>query len=335
MKYKFRFAWMLMTAALAGCRGVQSVGAPAAEQAQAIDGIWHLMLWVTVPIYLMVLAGLAFALRRRGAEASGAGADPDAQARVGRALRVWIGFIVVVLLGLAFASYWVDRRLLQEESQPALSLHVTGKQWWWSVKYQNADPSQEFTTANELHLPVGQRARIELEGGDVIHSLWIPRLAGKLDLVPGRKNVLWLTPREPGVYRAQCAEFCGLQHAKMALDVHVHTAQDFERWRHASLAPARPPRDALAAQGQQLFLGGSCALCHAITGTNAASHAGPDLTHLASRRTLAAGTLPMDHASLRAWLADPQAVKPGTNMPKVPLTEPQLDALVAYMESLK
>jgi cytochrome c oxidase subunit 2 len=137
------------------------------------------------------------------------------------------------------------------------------------------------------------------------------------------------------VYRAQCAEFCGLQHAKMALDVQVHTARDFERWRRAALAPAPPPRDALAAQGQQLFLNGSCALCHAITGTSAASHAGPDLTHLASRRTLAAGTLPMGRASLRAWIADPQAVKPGTNMPKVPLTQAQLDALVAYMESLK
>jgi cytochrome c oxidase subunit 2 len=322
----------LLALALAACSaGVQSMAAPAAEQAMGIQWLWRLMLWVCVPIYLLVLAGLAFALRRRGAAADAA----NAEARADSALRAWVVFIVLVLLGLALSSYALDRYLLQREAAPALSLRVTGKQWWWAVEYQARDPSQRFTTANELHVPAGRRVRIELESPDVIHSLWIPRLDGKLDLVPGRHNVMWLTPRTPGTYRGQCAEFCGLQHAKMALDVQVQAPADFERWRRAQLQPAPAPSNLLAQRGRQLFESGPCAMCHAITGTSAASHAGPDLTHLASRRTLAAGSLPMRRDALRAWIADPQAAKPGTNMPKVPLDDAQLDALVAYLETLK
>jgi cytochrome c oxidase subunit 2 len=324
----------LLAWALAACRaGVQSMAAPAAEQAAGIQSLWHLMLWVCVPIYLLVLAGLAFALRRRRAAVDAEATSGEARADA--ALRVWVVFIVLVLLGLALSSYALDRYLLQREAQPTLSLRVTGKQWWWAVEYQSDDPSQRFSTANELHVPAGARVRIALESPDVIHSLWIPRLSGKLDLVPGRHNVLWLAPRTPGRYRGQCAEFCGLQHAKMAIDVQVQAPADFERWRRAQLQPAAPPADPLAQRGLQLFESGPCAMCHAITGTSAASHAGPDLTHLASRRTLAAGALPMNRAALRAWIADPQDAKPGTNMPKVPLDKAQLDALVAYLETLK
>jgi cytochrome c oxidase subunit 2 len=283
-----------------------------------------------VPIYVLVLVALAWSLRARAASAGDAG-EPAAA----RGLLLWSGFIVLVLFGLTFASFAVDRRLLARERHADLRVQVTGKQWWWQVAYPDADPSKQLSTANELHLPVDRTARIEMQTADVIHSLWMPRLAGKLDLVPGRRNVLWVTPRKVGVFRGQCAEFCGLQHAQMALEVEVHDAAGYAAWRARQLAPPPPPATPLALAGQQLFLHGSCAMCHAIAGTTAASHAGPDLSHLASRRTLAAGALPMSHAALRAWLEDPQAAKPGTNMPKVDLDAAQLDALVAYLETLR
>ena len=325
---------LLAVLPLAGCvAGVQSIGAPVAEQAEGIQWLWRLMLWVCVPIYLLVLGGLWVALKRRR---GGAGGEPgDGEARARRGLRWWIGFIVLVLFALAFSSYSIDRYLLQREADPTLSVRVTGKQWWWQVDYQSTDPSQRFASANELVLPAGARVRVELVAADVIHSLWLPRLAGKLDLVPGRQNVMWLSPRKPGEYRGQCAEFCGLQHAKMALDVRVLSPSDFEHWRQAQLRPAAAPSDALAQRGLHLFEEGPCAMCHAVTGTKAAAHSGPDLTHLASRRMLAAGALPMTRPALRGWLLDPQDAKPGTNMPKTDLDGAQIDALVAYLETLK
>jgi len=216
-----------------------------------------------------------------------------------------------------------------------LKIQVTAKQWWWQVDYLDPDPSRHFTTANELRLPVDRPAEIELRSADVIHSLWIPALAGKEDLIPGRENRITMTPRKAGDYRGQCAEFCGLQHAHMALDVQVLDATGFERWRRQQLAPAVPPAGASARLGEQVFASSACAMCHRIRGTTAGGVTGPELTHFASRRTIAAGTLPMDRAALTGWIADPHARKPGVDMPAVPLAKREREAVVDYLMGLE
>jgi cytochrome c oxidase subunit II len=189
-------------------------------------------------------------------------------------------------------------------------------------------------TANEVHLPVDRPARIELRTTDVIHSLWIPVLNGKEDMIPGHANVIVMTPRKTGTYRGQCAEFCGLQHANMALDVQVDDVAGFNAWLARQRMPAAVPASPGAVKGQQLFDAGPCAMCHAIQGTSAGGTSGPDLTHLASRRMLAAGALPLNRGTLAAWIVDPQRHKPGTNMPAVPMQPQQLADIVDYLMGL-
>jgi cytochrome c oxidase subunit 2 len=203
------------------------------------------------------------------------------------------------------------------------------------VRYDHGDSSRIVHTANELHLPVGVPARISLQSTDVIHSLWIPNLAGKQDLIPGRATDLSLLPLHEGVYRGQCAEFCGMQHANMALDVTVESPAAFARWRAAQLASPPPPATPLAQAGQALVTNGACASCHSIAGTNASGQVAPDLSHVASRRSIAAGTLAMNHANLAGWIANPQEIKPGNNMPAVPMNPGQLAAVTAYLETLR
>ena len=317
-------------AAVSGCNRIQSSLAGAGDQARAIESIWHLMLWVCGSMYLLVLAGLAFAMLR----GRGTGHAVASERTLERGLFGWVVLTAVLLTVLTAASYAVDRQLHAAPVNP-LKIQVTAKQWWWQVDYLDPDPSKQFTTANEVRLPVDRPAEIELRSDDVIHSLWIPALAGKEDLVPGRENRITMTPREVGDFRGQCAEFCGLQHAHMALDVQVSEPGAFEQWRTAQRALAMPPASASARRGEQLFASAACAMCHRIRGTIAGGVTGPDLTHLASRRTLAAGTLRMEPGALAAWIADPQAHKPGVDMPGVPMSPADRAALVDYLMGLQ
>jgi cytochrome c oxidase subunit 2 len=329
---------VLLAFALVGCSGVQSALDPAGDQAARTMDIWRLLLWVCGFMYALVLAFLGWALwRARRALAGEPIADGDqsaAERPMQRALAGWTGLIVIGLVGLAAGSFLVDRSLAQASTANALHVKVTGAQWWWKVEYQDPVAGQQVVTANELRLPAGRPAIVELHSEDVIHSFWIPNLAGKLDLIPGRTNQLVLNPRREGVYRGQCAEFCGLQHAQMALDATVLSPAAFEAWRQAQLKPAEPPQTPQEVRGQQVFMQAACVSCHTITGTDAAGTSGPDLTHLASRRMLAAGALPVDRGGLITWLHDTQAVKPGNHMPVVKLAPGDLDALVAYLGSL-
>jgi cytochrome c oxidase subunit 2 len=308
---------------------------PAADQAQAIATVWQDLFWPNVVIYVVVLAALAWALWRRRAAAVD---TPESQARHTRnwtrALIGWTVFIAVVLTAYTALSFVQDRRLLARESD-ALRVRITGQQWWWNVEYLDPDPSRQVTTANELHLPLGRMTRIDLQSGDVIHSLWIPALNGKEDLIPGRHTELALTPRAAGRYLGECAEFCGLQHAHMALPVTVESPAAFAAWLDRQRAPGAAPASPSAERGKHLFESGPCAMCHAIAGTEANSHAGPDLTHVASRPMLAAGALPNDRAHLAAWLTDPQAHKPGTNMPNPRLQPNEVSDLADYLEGLR
>jgi cytochrome c oxidase subunit II len=216
-----------------------------------------------------------------------------------------------------------------------LDIRVRGYQWWWEVTYLDAHPQQVFSTANEIHVPVGRPVHLKLAAADVIHSFWVPNLAGKQDLIPGRQNSLTFTASQVGVYRGQCAEFCGLQHAHMALLVIVDDNDAFERWRTQQLTASVPPRGRQQQTGKQLFESKACAACHTIQGSLASGSIGPDLTHLASRHYIAAGLLPTNRGTIAAWVADPQTLKPGSNMPQVPLTADELNALSAYLADLR
>jgi cytochrome c oxidase subunit 2 len=322
---------------LAGCNRVQTGLEPAGDQASAIHGLGQLFFWVCAAMYVLVLGFLAVALwrgRHKLRDLTPATSTPG-EAGLTRTLYGWTALIVVGLFVLTAGSFLVDRALAHVGPQP-IKLKVSANQWWWRIEYPDeADPSQTVITANELHLPLNRTAEIELASNDVIHSFWLPNLHGKTDLIPGRTNKIVLTPRKLGLFRGQCAEFCGLQHARMAFEVKVDTPADFAAWKARQVAPAAEPVTPLAQHGREAFLQTACSNCHAVRGTEAGGTVAPDLTHLASRRTIAAGTLPFSRGALQAWIADPQSQKPGTNMPAVGLTPDQLNGVVAYLETLK
>jgi cytochrome c oxidase subunit 2 len=213
---------------------------------------------------------------------------------------------------------------------------VVGHQWWWEVKYPDeGNPQNTVETANEIHVPVGRPVFIKMTSGDVIHSFWAPNLDGKKDLIPGHETRTWFRADTAGVYRGQCAEFCGHQHAKMSFFIVAEPRIQFEHWLESQKGEAAKPADSLTQTGERVFLSGTCAMCHAISGTGAGGHYGPDLTHLASRRTIAAGTLPNTTGNLAGWILDPQSIKPGAKMPPNQLEPAALQALLAYLESLK
>ncbi len=214
-----------------------------------------------------------------------------------------------------------------------LRVLARGYQWWWEYRYTTA--SGEVVAANELHIPVGFSVDLALEAHDVIHSFWVPELNGKTDMIPGHINHLRLYAPRAGAYSGQCAEFCGLEHAWMRISVIADEPVDFARWLTAQAAPRLPPSGAVAEAGERVFTANVCASCHTIRGTGAAGLAGPDLTHVGSRRTLGTGVLANDDAGMRAWIADPQRYKPGVFMPQVPLSAADLTALVAYLRSLQ
>lgn len=247
-----------------------------------------------------------------------------------------VGPAVILLVVFAYTIGSL-RALTLERSASDLEVEVVAHQWWWEVRYLDPVPANIVTSANELHVPVGRRVRIRLRSSDVIHSFWVPRLAGKVDLVPGTENLTWIRADSVGAFRGQCAEFCGVQHAHMAFLVVAHEPDEFERWIAREREPAAEPAaaDTLAREGRLAFEAHGCALCHSVRGTRASAAAGPDLTHFASRRTIAAGTLPNVRGYLAGWIADPQAAKPGNHMPRVPLGARELNAIVAYLETLR
>jgi cytochrome c oxidase subunit 2 len=297
------------------------------------------MLWVCGLMYLLVLAFVAAAIwkaRRHLVGPPVAHAEQSLHHRpLLQALSGWVGLTVGGLLILAVGSFVVDRQLALAEAGDALEIKISANQWWWKVEYEDPVAARRIVTANELHLPLGRPARITLEAGDVIHSFWVPSLGGKQDLIPGRTNHLTLTPRRTGLFRGQCAEFCGLQHANMALDVTVESPAQFAAWAQAQRQPALAPSDRQTILGRDVFVGAACGRCHQIGGQAAMGQTGPDLTHLASRRSLAAGSRPYSRGALAGWIADPHGLKPGNHMPYVATSPDELNALVDYLDSLK
>jgi cytochrome c oxidase subunit 2 len=317
-----------------GCAGLQSALHPAGPQATYISHLWWLMFWVCTGIFVLVVGFLLYGVFHPRPQHQTTTA-PETERRTAAVVVAAVVMTGLVLLVFLVADFWTDRALAALSTSQPLKIRVTGHQWWWDVQYQATIPSQMVTTANELHIPVGRAVLLELTSHDVIHSFWVPNLHGKKDLIPGYVTTLWIQADQPGVFRGQCAEFCGHQHAHMAFLVIAEPPKAFSAWFEAQQHPAVAPSEAMQQRGQEVFLSASCGLCHTIRGTPAAARAAPDLTHLASRQTLAAGTLPNVPGHLAGWVVDAQRIKPGNKMPPNSLTGSDLQALLAYLTSLK
>lgn len=328
-----------VAAVLGGCSRLPAALEAKGRAAEQIAGLFWLFTAVMAVVWLLVVVGLAVALLRRRSQTERTAVLVPLDSRSDRiATRVIEGAVAltaVILVILTAASYFTGKSLADLGRNEPLTVRITGWQWWWSVTYESGEASRTLTTANEIHLPADKPVLLKLGAGDVIHSFWVPEIAGKEDLIPGRENYLRIIATVPGVYRGQCAEFCGLQHAHMGLRVIVEPEQQFDAWYEAELKPANLPATGEARRGRDVFLARPCVMCHTIRGTSAASRAGPDLTHIASRLYLAAETLPNTRGSLGAWIADPQSTKPGAKMPLTDLSADELNAVIAYLEGLR
>ena len=304
---------------------------PQGPAAEAISDLWWLMLGLGAAVFVLVAVLLAIGLfRRRPAE------EPDEQEEDPGRARWWIvgGGVVlpVVVIGIVLAAtVGTMRDVSTAAPDGALVVEVVGHQWWWEVRY----PEQRVTTANELHLPVGRPVSVKVTSADVIHSFWVPALAGKMDALPDKVNTLVLQADQPGEHHSECAEFCGLQHRHMELIVTAEPEAAFTSWMSGQQRPAADPATEPARRGQAVFLRAGCASCHTIRGTTVAVSNAPDLTHVAGRPTLGAGALPNSAEDLAAWVSDPHASKNGVLMPKPELTDEQLADLLAYLGELR
>jgi cytochrome c oxidase subunit 2 len=295
-----------------------------------IDVLWWLMLVLGGAVFIIVMALLAYALFRRRP----AGGQTTFDRRPLSSLWfVLVGGAIVPVVILAVVWGYTLKVMASSDTSPegAMKIDVTGHQWWWEVGY----PDQQFSTANEIHIPVGVPVEVHLHSPDVIHSFWVPQLAGKTDAIPGQENVMSLKADAAGTYRGQCAEFCGIAHANMAFLVIAEPQAQFDQWAEAQRKPGFHSTDPTLVEGEQIFLGSACVYCHAVRGTNASGTLGPDLTHLASRTTIGAGALHMNADDLARWITQTQDVKPGNKMPPTKLDQQSLDRLDAYLQSLK
>jgi cytochrome c oxidase subunit 2 len=314
---------------------VTSIFKPLSTPAESVYQSALLTLAVCAVIFLIVGGLLAYTVIRFRRRAADDGSEPPQIYGSNQIELAWtvLPILIVFVLILVTARTTSD---VQNQPVPPDSLKVTvvGHQWWWEIRY----PELGFVTANELHAPVSAAARrkltfLRLESADVAHSFWVPQLAGKTDLIPNRVNSMWIEPKEAGTYLGNCAEYCGAQHARMLLRVIAHEPEDFDRW--VAAQRQRGAEDARAQAGREVFFGASCVNCHAISATAAKGRFGPDLTHLMSRDTLASGAAPNTPEKLRAWMRDPQTIKPGALMPNMQLSEKELDQIVAYLLTLK
>jgi len=304
-------------------------------------GLIVLSLAVVGIITIAVVAGVVVRRRRESAESLAA---LPAQRGAGGLAWFWVGMplTVIALVGTLGWTVAVLATIDSPKTRPRLVLEVTGRQWWWQVRYLSDNPAETFVTANEIHIPIGEPVLVKLIGADVIHSFWIPALTGKTDTIPGQTNVAWLQADRPGRYHGQCAEFCGIEHARMGLDVVAQSPAAFEAWRQGQARPAAAPEGGPEVTGEEVFAG-HCAVCHGVRGMSLPvvrrpgeeGVPAPDLTHLMSRETLAAGTVPNTVGGLSGWIGNPQALKPGARMPKTYLSGQQLSAVVGYLETLR
>jgi cytochrome c oxidase subunit II len=323
------FGWLLWLISGTPLSYLEGQGFRASNTAQLL---WYMIFVSLAVIFFTCFVVLGGIYRpRQGVEPPTAIAHPPGDL-------AWIftgvGVSTLLLLGTVIWTVIVLNANSAPRQVPALTIGVIGHQWWWEVRYENGDPSRTFTTANEIHIPVGKPIQFNLSAADVIHSFWVPKLAGKTDLIPGQTNKTWFEAANPGVFRGRCMEYCGLQHAHMNLMVIADPPDQFKAWQANQLLPQKQAlADTSAAAGQSAFIQ-KCGVCHTVRGTGALGIVGPDLTHLMTRTTIAAGTLPNTVGYLSGWIADPQDIKPGSYMPRLNLSGPELERVRSFLRTL-
>jgi len=320
------FTWLVDLAAVAGIDGPQSALVTAGRDAELIAQLFTVMAVGALVVWAAVVAIAVYVIRVH---------EPHGE-RAANLLVLGGGVALPTVVLGALLAYGLPMlpAVLKPAPEGGLRIHVTGKQWWWRVQYVTTHGTVE--TANEIRLPVGKRIDLRLSSVDVIHSFWVPSIAGKVDMIPGRLNRIALEPTRTGIFRGTCAEYCGASHALMAFHVVVTDAQEFSAWLDAQARPAQPPADALAARGETVFTVNGCTACHTVRGLATAAHIGPDLTHVGSRLRIAAGTLQNEPQAFIRWIAEADRIKPGVHMPAFRALPPDdLSALAAYLDGLQ
>lgn len=328
-----------MLLAVAGFGGNHSALNATGPQAGHIEHTFMLFFWVTAIVYTLVILVMFVSVAKRRSRLPNIPApmqtteasDRSAMRMVAGSMAVTITLLFVLLV----SSFFTSRATASLTSQTPVTVNVYGHQWWWELNYPNGEADKTVDTANEIHIPVGVPVMIHSTSRDVIHSFWAPNIHGKRDLLPGYQTDLFIQVDQPGIWRGQCVEFCGEQHAHMSFLMVAQSKKDYDAWLAAQAMSAPDPQDPMAARGKQVFLTHSCVMCHTIRGTTANARTGPDLTHLASRQTIAAGTLSNNIGNLAGWILNPQSIKPGVRMPPNPMPSEDLNALLAYLETLR
>jgi cytochrome c oxidase subunit II len=306
-----------------------TIFSPASTPARSIFGLSLFVLAICAVIFVVVGSLLAYAVVKYRRRTNDDGREP-AQVYGSNQIEIaWTVIPVLIVVVMFMATARVIANVQRGVPDNAVHITVIGHQFWWEYRYSDS----KVVTANELHVPSGIPTELKLLSADTDHSFWVPRLAGKTDLIPNHPNVMWIDPKEPGIYLGQCAQYCGTQHAKMLLRIYVQPRDEFDHWiqqqsQHAQMSDA-------ASEGRRVFEATSCVNCHTVSGTPAQGRFGPDLTHLMSRDTIAAGIAPNTHENLRTWIQDPSKLKPGSLMPAMGLNQHDLDAVTTYLETLR
>jgi cytochrome c oxidase subunit 2 len=337
------YLFLIIVGCATGCSGPQNPLNPAGLQAARISNLWWAYFWVTLFVYCIVIFFVLFAIVRvsfrkeSGAENQSEIVIPSAKRenRLTVAVGTAVGFTVLLLFLLFFADLFTGKSIHSLHIADPITIKINGHLWWWEAVYETAIPSNRVTTAYEIHIPVGKPVQFKLESQNVIHSFWVPNLQGKKDLIPGHPTTIWIRADKPGIFKGQCAEFCGHQHAHMKFIVVAEPEADFDKWLAHQNSNAQIPSTQGEIDGQKLFLKGTCVMCHTVQGTIANGKVGPNLTHIASRKMLASGRAPLNRGYLSGWILDPQHLKPGVKMPQHTLQPEELNALVDYLLSLK
>jgi cytochrome c oxidase subunit 2 len=319
-------------ALLTGCASSPSVFATHGPEAAQTAMLTWLMFGIAAIVLIIITILILLVFLRPQSKPEGTDVYANDQRNI-RSVLLGGGFVpIMVLMVVMGIGIGVENRFSDPADANPLTIEVIGHQWWWEVHYTK----QNFDTANEIHIPAGQPVTVRVTTADVIHSFWVPQLHGKIDTIPGQTNTITLEADQPGIYRGQCAEFCGAQHANMAFLVIADKPDAFQAWLADQEKPSVEPKvGSIEQQGQQAFLGSACNYCHTIRGTNASGKIGPDLTHIASRTTIAAALLPNSRGNLAGWIINSQSIKPDNHMPPMDLTSAQLQAMLDYFATLK
>jgi cytochrome c oxidase subunit 2 len=326
-----RASLVLMLITLTGCAGSPSIFEPMSENARQISDLVLKVYIIAAVVFVVVEGLLIFAALRYSRKKAAPASQIEGNTRfeIGWTILPAVVLLIVFLISLSTLT-GVAYQPAALANDPPVNVTVIGHQWWWEIQY----PDLKITTAGEMHVPVGTLINLNIESVDVVHSYWVPQLGGKIDAVPGHTNKTWFRATQTGIFSGQCSEFCGLEHGDMRFVVVVQTLADYQNWVTDQQSPIQAPTGD-AAQGEALFMNGACVACHTIDGTKAQGKVGPNLTHVKSRSIIAGGALDNATGNMWTWLADPQAVKPGTQMPNLHLSQQDIILLAEFLDTLK